>query len=389
MQPNPIKAALRRGETVACMWSATGSPDLAEAAVRLGWPCILVDNEHGVADLDQAVHIHRAVVSAGGEVILRVPSADPVHLKLVLDRGFRCIMAPMVNSPEEARAFAEACRYPPLGRRGYAAPIVRASGWGTVPDYRANPHEDLLLIAQIEHRDAVDSIEDIAAVDGIDALLLGPNDLAGSMGLLERLDHPDVLAACERVEKATIAAGKWYGSIVRPGRSPKALHELGCRLIAGPSDIGLFLKAARDALPDFTFTPAPAPAPEKPAAASATSAAGSAPAKKPARSRRETAARPAAAARQKATSRGETTARTRSARQSAPKAAATKSAATTKGETAKPGRTKPESPATKGEPKKAAAKPARTAAKALNGGSSTAGKAAPKKPRTSRKKTDG
>lgn len=269
MTPNPIKAALKRGETVVGMWLATGSPDLAEAAARMGWKTFFLDNEHGVATLDDAVHIHRAVLSAGGDVILRVPSADPTTLKLVLDRGFRSIMAPMVNTAEEARAFAEACRYPPHGRRGYAAPIVRGSGWGTEAEYTHRAHEELLLVAQIEHVDAIDQIEAIAAVEGIDALLIGPNDLAGSMGLLERLDDPKVLEACERVEKATLAAGKWLGSIPRPGRSAQELHDVGCRLIAGPADIMLFLDGARAALDAFALdTSRPAPK-AKPARATA------------------------------------------------------------------------------------------------------------------------
>ena len=251
MTPNPILEALKRDETVVAMWLETGSPDLAEAAVHRGWPTILIDNEHGVASLEQAVTIHRAVRSAGGEVILRVPSADPALLKLVLDRGFRAIMVPMVNTVEAAQELARVCYYPPLGSRGYAAPIVRASGYGANRDYRRNCHDDLLLIAQIEHVDAVENIADIAATPGIDALFIGPNDLAGSIGRLEELNHPDVLALCERAEQQILQSGKWLGSIVRPGRSAADLSKLGCRLVAGPSDIGIFLAGADAAHEQF------------------------------------------------------------------------------------------------------------------------------------------
>lgn len=253
MMPNPVKAALRRGETVKLMWSSTGSPDLAEAAVHIGWPFILIDTEHGVSGLDSAVAVHRAVLSAGGDAVIRVPSADPTHLKRVLDRGFRSIMVPMVNTPEDAKALVAACRYPPRGRRGYAASVVRASAYGTVPDYVANANDDLLLIAQIEDIGAVDRIPEIAAVEGIDSLFLGPNDLAGSMGLLERLDHPDAMAAYERVEEKVLASGKWLGEIPRPGRTPEELHRAGCRLIAGPMDIKIFLTGAKAALEEFSF----------------------------------------------------------------------------------------------------------------------------------------
>ncbi len=254
MTPNPILAALKRDETVVAMWLETGSADLAEAAVLRGWPTILIDNEHGVASLDEAVTIHRAVRSAGGEVILRVPSADPALLKVVLDRGFRAIMVPMVNTVEAAQELARVCYYPPRGTRGYAAPIVRASGYGANRDYRRACHDDLLLIAQIEHVDAVDNIAGIAATPGIDALFIGPNDLAGSIGRLEELDHPDVLALCEKAEQEILKSGKWLGSIVRPGRSTADLHERGCRLIAGPSDIGIFLAGADAAHEQFKIS---------------------------------------------------------------------------------------------------------------------------------------
>ncbi|MEM0909094.1 MAG: aldolase/citrate lyase family protein [Pseudomonadota bacterium] len=253
MTPNPILAAIRAGKTVVAMWMELGSPDLAEAAVHRGWTALVVDNEHGVSSLDKAVELHRAARSAGGEVILRVPAADPVHLKLVMDRGFRCIMAPMINTADEAREFVAACRYPPRGRRGYAAPVVRASGYGANADYRRNSHEDILLIAQIEHHEAVDKIPEIAAVDGIDMLFIGPNDLAGSIGRLEELDHPDVLALAQTAEDAILASGKWLGSIPRPGRTAADLHTRGCRLIVGPSDIGFFLSGASATHADYPF----------------------------------------------------------------------------------------------------------------------------------------
>ncbi len=248
---NPIKAALKRGEVVPGIWCHTGSPDLAEAAARLGWPSVYVDLEHGPIGLDQAVHIHRAVLSAGGDVVLRVPSNDPVVLKHALDRGFRTIMVPMVNSAAEAEALANACRYPPAGERGYAAAVVRGSGYGVMEGYLARANDELLLIAQIEHVEAVPKIAEIAAVPGIDALFIGPNDLAGSIGKLERLGEPDVLALCETVERETLASGVYLGSILRPGRTYGDLVKVGAQLIAGPSDVALFVEGARGALAGF------------------------------------------------------------------------------------------------------------------------------------------
>jgi 4-hydroxy-2-oxoheptanedioate aldolase len=127
---NRLKARLKAGETVCGAWLEFGSTDVAEAMVRCGWDVIVVDCEHGCAGVEAAGELIRAVEAAGGDAILRVPVGDDATLKRALDRGARSIMVPMVNDAATARQVASACRYPPLGRRGYAAPIVRASGFG-------------------------------------------------------------------------------------------------------------------------------------------------------------------------------------------------------------------------------------------------------------------
>ena len=244
---NRLKARLAAGETVCGAWLEFGSPHIAEAMVRHGWDVIVVDCEHGCAGVDAAGELIRAVEAAGGEAILRVPSGDDATLKRALDGGARSIMVPMVNDAATALQVASACRYPPLGRRGYAAPIVRASGFGAIADYRANAHEDLFLMAQIEHVSAVADFDAIMATPGVDMGFVGPNDLAGSIGLLERLDHPDVVAELGRIEAAARASGAMLGTITGQGRGWKALEALGYRLIIGPNDISLLTGALRAA----------------------------------------------------------------------------------------------------------------------------------------------
>ncbi len=134
-QKNWIKNQLKEGKTVYPLWSAIGSPTLAEAAVYAGWPVILIDNEHGMASLETTVQMVRAVEGAGGHVIVRVPWNDHVYLKRILDLGVQSIMIPMISDKASAEEAVAACRYPPHGRRGYAAPIVRASEYGANSDY--------------------------------------------------------------------------------------------------------------------------------------------------------------------------------------------------------------------------------------------------------------
>ena len=246
---NPLKARLAAGETIKAAWVELGSPDVAEIMVRHGWDVIVIDGEHGIGELETWVSTARAVEAAGGEVILRVPDGSDTMLKRVLDRGFRSIIVPMVNSAADAASIAASCRYPTLGRRGYAAPILRASRFGTVAGYATSEAaNELLLIVQCEHADAVADIKAMAGVDGVDMVFIGPNDLAGSMGLLEQLEAPALHAAFAQVEEAVIAAGKKLGTIPGPaGRGWADLSAKGYGLIVGPNNVSFLIEGARAA----------------------------------------------------------------------------------------------------------------------------------------------
>lgn len=245
---NRLKARLLAGERVAAIWIQLESPTIVEAAVHAGWSTVLIDTEHGWIGAETLVHMLRACEAAGGDAIVRVPDAEPATIKRALDLGVQSLMVPMVSSVAAAEALAREARYPPRGARGYAAPILRASRYGAHADYAAWAHEELLLIAQIEQAEAVEAAPGIAAVEGIDMLFVGPNDLAGSMGLLERLDHPDLLAAVARVGEAARAAGTLLGTVPHGTRDAAALFADGHALCACTSDIGLLRAGAVDAL---------------------------------------------------------------------------------------------------------------------------------------------
>ncbi|WP_456268791.1 aldolase/citrate lyase family protein [Kushneria sp. AK178] len=242
---NPTRQALEQGRTVSALWLESASPEIAELAVHAGWKTILVDNEHGIASLEHTAHLLRAVEAAGGDVVLRIPAEDPAYLKRILDMGVRSIMVPMINSAAQARAIVDACRYPPQGNRGYAAPIVRASRFGAISDYARLANDNLLLIVQIEHIDAREEIEAIAAVEGIDMLFIGPNDLAGSMDRLEQLEDADVRQTIQALEERITASGCWMGTITAPTRDIDTLSNAGYRFVAGPNDIAIMANALR------------------------------------------------------------------------------------------------------------------------------------------------
>lgn len=245
---NTLKARLLNGDFVPAAWAELGNADIAEILVHHGWKTIVVDGEHGVGDLETWVAVARAVEAAGGEVLLRVPDGSDTTLKKVLDRGFRSIIVPMVNSAAQAEAIASSCRYPPRGTRGYAAPILRASDYGARPDYaRETSHDELLLFVQCETPAAVKALPEIAAVPGIDGIFLGPNDLSAMMGHLERMDDPEVQATLAEVDKAASATGTLMATVTGGGRGWADLRRLGYRLVAGVNEVSLLVDATREA----------------------------------------------------------------------------------------------------------------------------------------------
>lgn len=243
---NQLKRRLTAGETVAAAWLELDSPELAEIMVRSGWDTLVIDCEHGAAGLEAGLDLIRAVEAAGGEAMVRVPDGREATLKRALDRGARSLLVPMVNSAAMAREIAGFCRYPPMGRRGYAAPIVRASGYGAWRDYAADANDDVFIAAQIEHVDAVPDLAEIAAIPGIDMGFVGPNDLAGSMNLLEQLDAPALRQAITDIETTAARHGLTLGT-VEGARDFAALAADGYRLIIGPNDVALLSGAARGA----------------------------------------------------------------------------------------------------------------------------------------------
>jgi 4-hydroxy-2-oxoheptanedioate aldolase len=249
---NTLKSRLRAGEFITAAWAELGSPDIAEMLVRHGWPVVVIDGEHGIGDLETWVALSRAIEAAGGTVMLRVPDGSDTTLKKVLDRGFRSLVVPMVNSAEQARAIAASCRYAVRGTggtgRGYAAPIVRGSDFGTRPDYAVrSANEDLLLFVQCETPESVAALPDICAVEGVDGIFLGPNDLAAAMGHIEEMEHAAPQAAFAEVEAAVRKAGKLLATVPGGGRDWAGLKARGFHLVAGVNDVSMVMGAARAA----------------------------------------------------------------------------------------------------------------------------------------------
>jgi 4-hydroxy-2-oxoheptanedioate aldolase len=234
---NRLKARIRAGERSLGTWLQSGSPTFAEMASIAGFDFLIVDQEHGLGSLEEAVDMMRAAAGGDATVVVRVPSSDPIYLKRLVDAGVEGILVPMVDTAEQARSIVAACRFPPRGTRGNAWDIARASSYGFATDYYGQADDSLLIIAQVETATAVDNAAEIAAVNGIDGIFIGPTDLSGSIGLPGQTGAPEVTALIAQAMTAARNAGKPLASVPRIGRTWQQIFDDGFEMVATGSEI--------------------------------------------------------------------------------------------------------------------------------------------------------
>ncbi len=244
--PGTLKARLAAGETLVGSLITIGSAEVAEVMSLAGFDYLWIDLEHGAIDL---VVAQRLIQAAGPRCpcLVRIPENREVWIKKALDLGCAGVVVPQIRSADEARQAVAACLYPPAGQRSVG--ITRAQGYGlSFAEYIASANDDLLVVVQAEHRDAVADIESIVRIPGVGCVLVGPFDLSGSMGLLGQVTHPQVQAAIERVRLACAHAGLPSGIFAVDAESARARAASGFRLIAVTMDAALLLDAARTTL---------------------------------------------------------------------------------------------------------------------------------------------
>lgn len=245
MSPS-FKRKLQSGETVVGPILSLPCTDVADLLSRVGFDYLWIDLEHSPMDIGDA----QMLIQAAGDrcpSIIRVPEVSEAWIKKALDTGCDGIVIPQIRSAAEARAAVAWCHYPPMGRRGAA--VTRAHAFGlSFTEYVGRANEDVAIILQVEHIDAVNDIDAILRTPGISSLFVGPFDLSGSMGLLGEVEHTDVQEAIARVVSAGIAAGMPLGLFVaNPAAAPAAMRQ-GFRMIALGTDSSYLLTAAQAAL---------------------------------------------------------------------------------------------------------------------------------------------
>lgn len=225
-------------------WVCSGSALVAEIMAGSGLDWLLIDMEHGPNTLDTVLAQLQAVAGADAIPLVRVPIGDVVTIKQVLDLGAQNLLVPMISSADEARTVVEAVRYPPRGRRGVGSALARSARWNRVDDYLRNADAYVSVFVQIETAAGVDAAAEIAAVDGIDGVFVGPSDLAASLGLIGQQTHPEVTAGALRAFAAVKAAGKPVGVNAFDPQVAQSYLDAGADFVLVGADVALLARGS-------------------------------------------------------------------------------------------------------------------------------------------------
>jgi 4-hydroxy-2-oxoheptanedioate aldolase len=248
MRPSRVRTLLAGGGTAVNGWLSGDSSYLAESLSHAGFDAITVDVQHGMFGLGTALHLIQAIDAGPAEPFARCSSHDPAEIGKLLDAGVYGLICPSIDTPDQAAALVEACRYPPAGQRSYGP--ARAALHHDGPDYAAEADDAVLIWAMIESREALEAVHEIASVPGLDGLFVGPNDLALALGARPGLSTPpaEVEQAWTTILHAAHGAGLFAGTFCPDGAVAARLTRLGYDLVTPGSDAGLLLAAATAAV---------------------------------------------------------------------------------------------------------------------------------------------
>ncbi len=246
MVDNACKHRLQQGLHTIGIWISVPSPSVVELIAGAGPDWLMIDTEHGPADWERVEDLIRAMQGSSATPLVRVAGNDPVLIKKALDRGALGVLVPLVSTAEAARAAVSASRYPPDGIRGVAG--TRASRYGAeLPAYFASWNREVLVAIQIETIEALNNVELIAAIPGLDVLFIGPNDLSASLNCFRQFDHPDFTRAVDRILGAAQRHRIATGYMASSAEDVVARVKQGFRFVSLASDTRLLAGAVATA----------------------------------------------------------------------------------------------------------------------------------------------
>lgn len=241
---NALKAALAAGEVQIGFWQGLTCAETAEISAQAGFDWLLFDGEHAPNDMAMLRDQLRAVQSGAAHPVVRTVAAEDWMLKQVLDVGYQTVLVPMVETAEQARSIVGACLYAPEGRRGVGAALARASDFGRRSGYLGSANDEICILLQVESVKAIENLDEILAVDGVDGIFIGPADLSADMGYRGQPTHPEMRKLIRETTRRIRAAGRAPGILLGDATHVAEAREDGAQFIAVGSDVGLFRMAA-------------------------------------------------------------------------------------------------------------------------------------------------
>lgn len=243
---NHFKKAIKSEIAQIGLWLGLANSYTAELLAGAGFDWLLIDAEHSPNDLRTILEQLQAIAPYPVVPIVRPPWPDSVRIKQILDLGVQTILAPMIDTAEQAKEVVAATRYPPQGIRGVGSPLARASQFNRTKDYLETANEQVCVLIQIETVLGVKNLDDILQVDGVDGIFIGPADLSASMGYLGDPGHESVQAVIEDGIERIVNAGKAPGILIGDRQLANRYIELGAMFVGVGTDTGLLLNASAE-----------------------------------------------------------------------------------------------------------------------------------------------
>lgn len=256
---NIFKAALKGGKPQIGLWLSLGNAYTAEICATAGFDWLLIDGEHAPNDVRSILSQLQSVGAYRSQPIVRPVSGDVALIKQLLDIGAQTLLIPMVDTPEQAALMVAATRYPPEGIRGNGSGGARVTRWGLERDYVDRANDEVCLLVQAETALALENLDAICAVDGIDGVFIGPADLSASLGHRSNPGHPEVQKAIDGALQRIIRNGKAAGILAPHIPQAKRYLEMGCRFVAVGVDASVFARSVRDLSAQFADAGGPTP----------------------------------------------------------------------------------------------------------------------------------
>ena len=240
-----FKAAMASDEGAFGPFMITSDPAFVEAAGYAGYDFVLLDMEHGPGTFENLQNLIRAANVAGVCPVVRVPRGTDIWIDQALDVGAGAVMIPQIDTAEQARAAVSAAKFSPRGTRGTCR-FVRSAGYGAIPgaDYFSQA-QDTVVILQAEGQKAIDNLDEILSVEGVDIVFVGPYDLSASLGIIGQITHPRVMELIAQISKKAAEKGVQVGCFADSAASGRKLLEMGARFIGYSCDTAIFMNGAK------------------------------------------------------------------------------------------------------------------------------------------------